>query len=48
MEVLRDYGYVDSRGMGVRTKIVPLTKALTGKEPTFEVTEDYLKTVLFR
>ncbi len=48
MEVLRDYGYVDSRGMGVRTKIVPLTKALTGKEPEFELTEDYLKTVLYR
>jgi len=45
MEVLRDYGYVDYRGMGVRTKIVPLTKALTGKEPEFELTEDYLKTV---
>jgi ATP-dependent DNA helicase RecG len=24
VEVLRDYGYVDARGMGVRTKIVPL------------------------
>ncbi|BBT48827.1 transcriptional regulator [Acinetobacter baumannii] len=47
MEVLRDYGYVDYRGMGVRTKIVPLTKALTGKEPEFELTEDYLKTVLY-
>ena len=48
MEVLRDYGYVDSRGMGVRTKIVPLTKALSGKEPLFDLTDDYLKTVLFK
>ena len=48
MEVLRDYGYVDYRGMGVRTKIVPLTKALTGKEPEFVVTDDYLKATLFR
>lgn len=48
MEVLRDYGYVDYRGMGVRTKIVPLTKALSGREPEFEATEDYLKTVLYR
>lgn len=48
MEVLRDYGYVDYRGMGVRTKIVPLTKALTGKEPEFELTDDHLKTVLYR
>lgn len=48
MEVLRDYGYVDYRGMGVRTKIIPLTKARTGKNPEFVVTDDYLKTVLHR
>lgn len=48
MEVLRDYGYVDFRGMGVRTKIVPLTRELTGREPIFEATEDYLKTTLCR
>ena len=48
MEVLRDYGYVDYRGMGVRTKIIPLTRALTGKEPEFILTDDYLKTVLHR
>ena len=48
MEVLRDYGYVDYRGMGVRTKIVPLTKALTSKVAEFEATEDYLKATLYR
>ena len=46
LEVLRDYGYVDARGMGVRTKIIPLTIQFTGKEPVFEATEDYLKTIL--
>jgi ATP-dependent DNA helicase RecG len=48
MEVLRDYGYVDSRGMGVRTKIIPLMKKMNGIEPIFEATEDYLKTILPR
>ena len=48
MEVLRDYGYVDSRGMGVRTKIIPLMKRLNHAEPIFEATEDYLKTVLLK
>jgi ATP-dependent DNA helicase RecG len=48
MEVLRDYGYVDSRGMGVRTKIIPLMKRLNHVEPIFEATEDYLKTVLLK
>jgi len=45
VEILKDYGYVDARGMGIRTKVIPLMKAL-GKEPIFEATEDYLKTIL--
>lgn len=48
VEVLRDYGYVDARGMGVRTKIVPLMRSHSGKEPSFEATDDYLKIVLYR
>jgi len=48
VEVLRDYGYVDARGMGVRTKIIPLMKQHNQTEPLFEATEDYLKTDLFR
>lgn len=47
MEVLRDYGYVDSRGMGVRTKVIPLMRSANQTEPSFEATEDYLKTTLF-
>jgi ATP-dependent DNA helicase RecG len=46
-EVLRDYGYVDARGMGVRTKIIPLMRA-SGRDPSFEATEDFLRTVLWR
>lgn len=48
MEVLRDYGYVDARGMGVRTKIIPLMQALNQVKPIFEATDDYLKTLLPR
>lgn len=48
MEVLRDYGYVDYRGMGVRTKIVPLTRALSGKDPVFKLADDHLTTILYR
>lgn len=48
MEVLKDYGYVDGRGMGVRTKIIPLMKTENGKEPFFELTEDYLKLSLYK
>jgi ATP-dependent DNA helicase RecG len=48
MEILRDYGYVDSRGMGVRTKVIPLMKQLNQTDPIFNATDDYLKTVLPR
>lgn len=48
MEILRDYGYVDSRGMGVRTKVIPLMKKFNQAEPIFVATEDYLQTVLPR
>jgi ATP-dependent DNA helicase RecG len=44
-EVLRDYGYVDARGMGVRTKVVPALRA-GGLLASFDATEDYLKTVV--
>ncbi|OQX11071.1 MAG: transcriptional regulator [Thiothrix lacustris] len=48
VEILRDYGYVDARGMGIRTKVIPQMRAFNGTEPTFEATEDYLKTTLWR
>ena len=48
MEILRDYGYVDARGMGVRTKVIPLMKRFNHADPVFEATDDYLKTVLPR
>lgn len=46
MEILRDYGYVDSRGMGVRTKVVPLMRKQNNADPEFVLTDDYLKTIL--
>lgn len=42
VEIMRDYGYVDARGMGVRRKIVPLTKDYVGKDATFVLTDDFL------
>ncbi len=46
--VLRDYGYVDARGMGIRQKVIPLMKRLNETEPVFEATDDYMKTILYR
>ena len=45
-ETLRDYEYVDMRGMGVRRKIVPLTKEFTGKDAQFEATDDFVKVII--
>lgn len=46
VEVLRDYGYVDARGMGVRNKIIPLLRERNGTEPEFIATEDHLRLVM--
>ena len=46
VEIMRDYGYVDSRGMGVRRKIVPLTRNFSGKDAAFDLTDDYLRVVI--
>ena len=47
VEVLRDYGYVDARGMGIRPKVIPLMRRENGTELVFEATDDFLKTTLF-
>ena len=47
-EVLRDYGYADARGMGVRRKVIPLLRESNGVDPEFEATEDYVKVTLRR
>lgn len=48
VEILRDFNYVDSRGMGVRTKVIPQMKSHNGVEPIFESTDDFLKVTLPR
>ena len=48
VEVLRDYAYVDARGMGVRNKIIPLTRQSSGREPDFDATEDHLRVTMWR
>ena len=48
METMRDYGYVDHRGMGIRSKVLPLLREQNYPEPSFEANEDHLKTTLYR
>ena len=35
VNVMRDYGYVDARGMGIRNKVIPLMHVNNGTEPEF-------------
>ena len=44
VNVMRDYGYVDARGMGVRNKIIPGMRAHNGTEPEL-VEEEHRFTV---
>lgn len=44
VNVMRDYGYVEALGMGVRTKIIPGMRAHNGTEPDF-ILEENLFTV---
>jgi len=46
VEVMRDYGQVDARGMGVRRKIVPLVRQHAGKDAEFIATDDDLRVIL--
>lgn len=47
-EVLRDYGYVEHRGMGVRNKIIKSMIQHNGTEPGLVEEEDRFKVVLWK
>jgi len=47
VEIARDYGYMEARGMGIRKKVLPLVRESSGKEPLIEETDDYVKMTLF-
>ena len=44
VNIMRDYGYVDARGMGIRNKVIPSMAAHNGTEPEF-IEDDYRFTV---
>ncbi len=46
VRILRDYKFVEDRGMGIRQKVIPLMLKHNGCEPEFEATEDYFRVVL--
>ncbi|MBI4756864.1 MAG: putative DNA binding domain-containing protein [Betaproteobacteria bacterium] len=48
VDVLRDYGYVDARGMGIRRKIIPEMLAAGAREPGIDASEDYVRITLYK
>ena len=48
VNVMRDYGYVDARGMGVRNKIIPGMRAHNGTEPDLVEEENRFTVCLWK
>ena len=48
VRILRDYGLMDDRGMGIRRKVIPLMRERNGTEPHFEATDDYFRVTLWK
>ena len=46
VNILRDYDFMEHRGMGIRRKVIPLTRAHNGTDPQFDATEDYFEVTL--
>lgn len=46
VRILRDYGLMDDRGMGIRRKVIPLMLENNGREPEFDAADGYFKVVL--
>jgi predicted HTH transcriptional regulator len=46
VDIMRDYGYVDARGMGVGRKIVPRVCAESGEHARFEATDDFVRVIM--
>lgn len=48
VRILRDYGLMDDRGMGIRRKVIPLMKERNRTAPGFEAASDYFKVTLWK
>ena len=46
VRVFGRYGYLESQGMGIRLKVIPLMREYNGRDPEFEATEHYFKVTL--
>ena len=48
VRILRDYGLMDDRGMGIRRTVIPVMREHNGVLPDFEAAEDYFKVTLWK
>ena len=46
VRILRDYGLMDDRGMGIRRQVMPLMQEHNGATPEFEAHEDFFRVTL--
>ena len=48
VRIFGDYNYLESQGMGIRRKIIPLCTEHCGREPDFEATEHFFKVTMHK
>jgi len=48
VRILRDYGLMDDRGMGIRRKVIPLMREHNDSAPGFDAAADYFKVTLWK
>ncbi len=48
LQIMRDYAYVDTTGMGIRKKVLPLMRSMNQAEPICYTTDDYVQVILPR
>lgn len=48
VRILREYKFLDDRGMGIRHIVIPDTLEHTGREPEFDATEDYFQVTIWK
>ena len=48
VNIFRDYGFVEDRGMGIRVKVIPLMQKKNSSEPEFDATEDHFRVTLYK
>jgi ATP-dependent DNA helicase RecG len=48
LKTIKDLGFMEDRGLGIRRKVIPVLKEKKFPDPVFEATEDYFKITIYK